>query len=157
MFSSRNEWLRKISYALISDICQKEDHLLWVILDHWAMRILVVGCQEQKMLMVGDPRKDGAGRCRAPRDSILQLRMTHDCKLMNCLFLGQVEHRRAISVGVLLLTWAGERWRRMWSSSEFSWVEALWQSEASPPSFRRLFPLWSIIAANGLATEASGA
>ena len=29
--------------------------------------------------------------------------------------------------------------------------------EASPPGFQRLHPLWSIIAANGLATEASGA
>ena len=83
MFSSRNEWLREISYALISDICQKEDHLLWMILDHWAMRMLAVGCQEQKMLMVGNPGKDGAGWFRAPKDFILQLRTTHDSKFMN--------------------------------------------------------------------------
>lgn len=66
MFSSQ-KWIIKKDFlcSFISDICQKEDHLLWVILDHWAMRMLAVGCQEQKMLMVGDPRKDGAGWCRA--------------------------------------------------------------------------------------------
>lgn len=38
----------------ILTICQKQEHLLWVVLDHRAMVILVVGCQEQMISMVGD-------------------------------------------------------------------------------------------------------
>jgi len=37
----------------------KEDHLLSV--DHGAMTILIVGCKEHIMLMVGDPGQDKAG------------------------------------------------------------------------------------------------
>lgn len=44
-------------------IHQKEDHLLLVILDHGAMTMLMVGCNEQTMLMLGDPRQDGMGQC----------------------------------------------------------------------------------------------
>ena len=39
-------------------IHQKEDLLLWVILDHGAMMMLITRSQEQLVLMVGDLRQD---------------------------------------------------------------------------------------------------
>ena len=45
----------------------------------------MTGCKKQMMLMVGDPRLDGAGRLKI---FIMLLRTAHNLKLMDCLFLG---------------------------------------------------------------------
>ena len=41
-------------------VFQKENHLLREIMDHPVMAMAMIGCQEQ--MMVGDPRRDGAGQ-----------------------------------------------------------------------------------------------
>lgn len=41
-------------------MCQKEDHLLSATLDHGALTMLMVGCQQQTMSMIGGSLIDGS-------------------------------------------------------------------------------------------------